>query len=462
MKNSLLFTILLVASNLAFGQSIPNGDFESWTTKAYYSPDSGWYTSNVQSLSKEDSLTVWKVPGSVGQAIHIQTAIVGTDTLQAYISNTAGDPTRGQGGMPYSQKPTALTGYYKCNVIAGDTGGIIVIFKKAGAIIGTPAQLAFIGNVSTYTAFSVPITLGVTPDSMIIAATSSNLLNNNIGLQSGSWLELDQLAFTGPGITQGIVNGSFDSWSATSSDKPNGWQSGSSRNTTNVGKTTDHYSGSYALMLQTEVGGSNPSVAEVTTGQVSDSFGPRGGLPYTKMTDTLTGYYKYTTSGTDTGHVFLYVSKSGVNIGGNSYNCLPTSTWTYFQIPFSASITPDSLRVDIVSSSWTSAVPGSTLYIDKLQLKSQPLSINHVNSGVGFVSIYPNPVGDVLHLNLNNNIQGDIELRLYNVTGKLVLSNNYTPTNNSISVPVSQLAGGVYFYEIKNNGIVISDKFVKQ
>lgn len=462
MKNSLLFSILLVVSNIALAQSIPNGDFESWTSKAYYSLDSGWYTSNMESLPKGDSLTVWKVAGMSGQAIHIQTAIVGPDTLKAYITNTTGDPTQGQGGMPYSQKPTALVGYYKCNVMTGDTAGIIVFFKKSGSIIGPPFILTFTGNTSTYTAFTVPISLGITPDSMIIAATSSNLLNNDIGLKSGSWLELDQLAFTGPGVTQGIVNGSFDSWTATSSDKPNGWQSNTGNRTNNISKTTDHYSGAYALMLQTLTGDTNPRVGEVTTGQVSDIYGPHGGLPYTKMTDTLTGYYKYTTPGTDSGHIYLYVSKNGSNIGGSGYHCLPTSTWTYFQIPFSASMAPDSIRVDIISSSWASAVPGSTLYVDKLQLKSQPLSINHVNSGAGFVSIYPNPVGDILHLNIDSHIQGNIELRLYDVNGKMVLANNYSTTNNSISVVVSQLASGVYFYEIKNDGIVISDKFIKQ
>ncbi|MBA3827336.1 MAG: hypothetical protein H0X33_00215 [Taibaiella sp.] len=160
MKKIVLFSILLIACNNGWGQSLPNGDFELWHTTSYNNPDSGWYTSNIQSLTAEDSITVWKVPGVVGQAMHIQTAIVGSDTLMAYITNSLqGDPIKGQGGMPYAQKPTALTGFYKCNVKAGDTAGIIVLFKKAGTIIAPPFKLAITGSTAAYTAFTIPLTL---------------------------------------------------------------------------------------------------------------------------------------------------------------------------------------------------------------------------------------------------------------------------------------------------------------
>jgi hypothetical protein len=462
-RYNLLILILLMSGNIVFGQSIPNGDFESWNTKAYFNLDSGWYNSNIKSLSLHDSLTVWKVPGFIGQAIHIQTAIVGSDTLEAYITNSAGDPTKAQGGVPYSQKPIALTGYYKCNVMSGDSAGVIVIFKTAGSVIAVPSKVAFTGSTSVFTPFSIPIAaLPLTPDTIIIAAASSNLLNNSIGLQSGSWLELDQLTFVGAPTFQPIVNGSFDAWVSASFDLLSGWQAQAGGQGNGVTKTTDHYSGSYAVMLQTYQGDHGPNQAQLTTGLMTKNNGPHGGLPYTKTADTLTGYYKYTTPGGDSGQVFINVTKSGSPVGGTLYRCPAAATWTYFQIPFSASSTPDSIRVDLVSSSFTNPKNGSTFYVDKMQLKPQPLSINRVNGGAGIVSIYPNPVVDVLHLSLNSHIEGAIELRLYDVNGQLVLSTHYNTTNGDISVPVGQLATGTYVYEIKNNGIVISDKFVKQ
>ncbi|MBA3827335.1 MAG: T9SS type A sorting domain-containing protein [Taibaiella sp.] len=241
------------------------------------------------------------------------------------------------------------------------------------------------------------------------------------------------------------------------------WQAqASGKGASGVSKTTDHYSGNYAIMLQTQSSGSNGGAAQVTTGRMSNNNGPQGGLPYTKMTDTLTGYYKYTTSGTDSGQIFVNLSKSGNPVGGNIYHCVATTAWTYFQIPFSASITPDSIRVDLISSSWTSAVTGSTLYVDKMQLKSQPLSINHVTSAAGNVSTYPNPVDGVLHINTGNYFMGNIALRLFDINGKVVLQKNYNADNPDIAIPVSQFAKGIYFYELRNNDLIIRDKFVKQ
>jgi len=465
MKKWILFSVVLFAAAIAaHAQSIPNGDFESWNSKVYSNPDSSWYTSNDQTLAVDDSLTVWKVAGIVGQAIHIQTAIVGTDTLGAYITNSNGDPRKGIGGMPYTQKPTALVGFYRCNIMTGDSGAIIVLFKNSGTIIAAPGKLAFTGSTSTFTAFTIPIpALPLTPDTVIIAATSSNLINNNIGLKSGSWLELDQLTFTGTGITEGIVNGSFDAWVSNTFDLLTGWhtQPGGQRGNGVTKISSGAYSGSYAVMLQTLAGDNNPNTAQVCNGLFTKNSGPHGGLPYTKTADTLTGYYKYTAVGTDTGQIFVELSKSGSNVGGNTFYCLPKSTWTYFQIPFSASSTPDTILVDLVSSSWNTPNVGSMLYLDKVQLKSQPLNVNIINSGAGIVSIYPNPVNDVLHLKLNNKLEGTSELKIVDMSGKVVFRQNFDALT-TVDIPVHQLSAGIYFYEINNNGAVIHDKFTKQ
>src|SRR5947209_4417046 len=133
MRHTLLIVLLAITviyGKRANAQACPNGDFENWTTHSYDQPDTGWFTSNPQSLGMHDTLTVWKVPGYSGQAIHIQTAIIGTDTMQAYIVNTPGDPSSGMGGVPYSQQPTAIAGYYRYNLPGNDSAALWVIFKK--------------------------------------------------------------------------------------------------------------------------------------------------------------------------------------------------------------------------------------------------------------------------------------------------------------------------------------------
>ena len=179
MKKILLTSsLILLAGWAAWAQSCPNGDFENWNIYPYSVPDSGWFNSNPQSVAKADSLTVWPVTGVVGQAVHIQTAIIGTDTLQAYVINTLGDPKTGTGGMPYSQQPTSINGYYRYHMVGADSALMIIEFKKAGSVIAT-TQFAYrnaSGDITTFTPFSFPLaTIPVVPDSVIIGLASSNL-----------------------------------------------------------------------------------------------------------------------------------------------------------------------------------------------------------------------------------------------------------------------------------------------
>ena len=91
-----------------------------------------------------------------------------------------------------------------------DTGFLFIGFIKGGNIY-YDKLIPFYGNVSSFTFFNDSMNLPFAPDSMVIEAISSNLVNF-VGINSGSWIELDKLTFTGTGITQQIANGSFDSW----------------------------------------------------------------------------------------------------------------------------------------------------------------------------------------------------------------------------------------------------------
>lgn len=63
--------------------------------------------------------------------------------------------------------------------------------------------------------------------------------------------------------------------------------------------------------------------------------------------------------------------------------------------------------------------------------------------------IYPNPASDVLHVSVENNIVGQMYLRLTDGFGKLHWSGNYT-TNNMV-IPVSDYPRGVYMLELRTS-----------
>jgi len=471
MRKLLLFLPVFLLAIYAGAQDCPNGDFENWVSHPYNVPDSNWYTSNVQSLSQADTLTVWKVTGHSGQAIHLQTAIIGTDTLQAYAINTAGDPKSGSGGVPYTQKPTSITGYYRYNMVANDSALMIIEFKKAGVVISA-TQFTFrnvSGSISTFTAFSFPLNaIPATPDSVIIGIASSNL--EGTGIQSGSWLEIDELAFAGTGITEPIAGGSFDSWTAQTVDNPSSWTAEThGDNGTGVAKSTDHRAGSYSVQLTTQPGrsgggsGNSVEVSQITTGNYSPNSGPRGGLPYTRTSDTISGFYKYIPAGTDTGMLLVMLTASGTVVGGANHFFNAASAWTYFEMPFSAGTTPDTIRIDIQSGSWTADTAGSVLKVDYLQLKSQPLlAVNDLTNAAAKVLAYPNPANDVFNLRFDKVPAGSVNAKIYDLMGRVIDSRNYTAAPSVISFQVGYLPTGMYFYEVSNNGNIMRDKFMKK
>ncbi|MCB4798389.1 S8 family serine peptidase [Neotamlana laminarinivorans] len=73
------------------------------------------------------------------------------------------------------------------------------------------------------------------------------------------------------------------------------------------------------------------------------------------------------------------------------------------------------------------------------------------------LSIYPNPVTDLLFINTGSEIDVKVTYRIVNMVGQIVKQGK-----NSKEVDVSRLDSGVYFIEIKNGENIISKKFIKQ
>ncbi len=67
-----------------------------------------------------------------------------------------------------------------------------------------------------------------------------------------------------------------------------------------------------------------------------------------------------------------------------------------------------------------------------------------------FVSVYPNPCNDILHL--ENNFSNDAAIAIYDITGKLVME--HSSITNDISV--SRLSSGIYTFTIARDGNTIS------
>jgi aldose sugar dehydrogenase len=82
-------------------------------------------------------------------------------------------------------------------------------------------------------------------------------------------------------------------------------------------------------------------------------------------------------------------------------------------------------------------------YVDPLPTKDETLE--------SLVKVWPNPVSDVLQIELNNQIQGDVNATLMNLTGRTIKNlDNLTTGLNSINL--SDVVSGMYIINIQAGG----------
>jgi hypothetical protein len=178
------------------------------------------------------------------------------------------------------------------------------------------------------------------------------------------------------GNTQTISNAGFESWSnQLLYENPDNY---SSSNPLSIGalgepnalKTTDAWSGDFAVALETVSTSENPVKGAVYIGQVGEEM-IWGGTPYTERADSVTGYVKYDVMPGDTAYVGVLFKKLGQPLG----ICLATfigtqEAYQYFSQPvqwFIPIVTPDTIAVAILSSAlFGDAIVGSKLTVDNI------------------------------------------------------------------------------------------------
>lgn len=392
MKHVYLFLLALGFSAQLWGQAVPNPGFENWDADTSDQLD-GWYNSNLQALFAMGFPNVTPTADAhAGTAVHMESYNPPSGFLFGYISNSPDDPMLGIGGTPWATDPDSLVFWAKHDIITGDTAIGLVTFKAGGAVLSTDF-FTLTGTQPVYTRYAFPLTCPSTPDSVIIAVASSNAISMS-GMAAGSWLQLDDMSFTSAGT---IPNGDFEAWTTRVTLDPQAWFSADDFGDTTelVTRSTDAVAGNYSAQLTSRYSIPAGRVREgfITTGQFSDTV-LHGGIPYSLMTDTLCGFYKYMPSAGDSCILGAVFSQSGSIFYVAATRLAPASTWTWFEIPFALGLAPDTVRIDVWSSDPSPGhfpVDGSILMIDSLRFKSDPVTGVLTGRPAFLWSVYPNP-----------------------------------------------------------------------
>lgn len=478
----LILTIALIGTIVfkidAQTPSIPNGNFENWTTSTFENPQNYIWTSNIDAFRNGTPFNIIKSNDAYhgNFAVRMTTEIANGDTVPGIFVNVdpkSDNPANWHGGFAYDQQATGMRGYYKSSINSPDTGFVMAFFYKSGTMIGMYG-FYFYGTHNDYTPFSFDFNpaLPTAPDTIIFGAGSSNFANM-ANMRNGSMLMLDSISFTGVNSQPALMNGDFELWQTTTIDKPADWflQRGGEENLTGgVSKSTDAKAGNYAIELTTYVGErNNTNIAQpgqISTGWYYDNCNSncyeQGGFPFTNQIDTLAFWYKYSPQGGATAGVNLTFKKNGNYINNTGTILSSSATYQYVEIPFNNGQIPDSVIVDLYSSMWQDSSLthiGSSLKIDEIHFKSQPLSTGIFNSQINnTIRVFPNPSSEKITLNYTECSGQQIELTMFNALGQKVYSNKSLDKSGITTLDVSKFEDGIYFLHMTSNNKTIYTK----
>jgi len=187
-------------------------------------------------------------------------------------------------------------------------------------------------------------------------------------------------------------NGGFENWNSTTCEHPAAFANSNSESVIrcnsgcNVVKSTDFYSGNFALELTTYLGAADTCFGYVVSSPSPNGGNPcswSGGIPFNQVPTGIRGYYKSTLTNPDSAGILVAFRNNGVCLGVYMYKFGGNqSTYTPFNFTFNPPLAgaPDTLMFAAVSSDVFAgmALGGSMIKLDSISLVgvTQPAALN--------------------------------------------------------------------------------------
>lgn len=275
-------------------------------------------------------------------------------------------------------------------------------------------------------------------------------------------------------FSQDIPNNSFETWytAAEGHEDPEGWSTANP--TTNVipiyvlttEKTEDSYDGSFAAKLTSQTVLTFVAPGFVTLGDFDIDIWTQetsitGGIEYNLYPDKLNLYYKYSPESGDSFRIGMWMLRvDGFEVPDTVATALydgseEQTEYTYLSIPveYRNGFEPEILNIIGVSSNPDNPVAGSVLYIDKFELEYSTGIIENQNKEE---LRFTNPAKNFI---LINDYFTGSEINIYTINGQFVKSIFLREGN---SVNIADLSSGMYIISMIKDGIIHSQKLVKE
>ena len=462
--NFVILNLFFMVSALLPAQVNPS--FENWTKTVYYQEPVGYLTFNFQSYFLTGTPNASKVPGVSGSAMRLETVVSGQDTIAGFATNARGNIFAG--GQAYSGQPDSIRITCRYSMVGNDSATFFLIFKAFSVPMINIINIG--GSSSNFVTITRPLNLFIAADSLIMVASSSNLLSNAV---AGSWIEIDKIEFVGANVDT-LVNYDFNDWFDVASEEPDGWFSinllgaitGGVNPPVPVKKSTDASDGQLACeltALELDIFGSKTVMAVVANSPIFFGGG-NGGVPFTQKPTKFKFDYKYAPVGNDTAFGMIsFGDANGDSINGGGVPLFASAGYqtAELDIDWTGKPAPDSMLVAFSASSLDgNGTIGSKLTVDHIVLEYSTGIETPVPGFGNGISLYPNPAGDVLYFKLDDELRGEASLRIYDMIGRIVAERSLNG-EDLIALDISRLSAGQYLYELRKEGKVVSGKFAK-
>jgi hypothetical protein len=454
-----LVIILLLPFTFGYSQEIPNAGFENWSAVSFFEEPEPYSTTNSLSYMIGDTIAVSKSTDAYAgtYSARLETMAFGADTVTGLMM--VGE-IRGQnivGGVPFTTRPTALTGFVKYNLVGGDELTIICLFTRQGLPLGSIQQY-YSGTQENFTQVTIPVNWIIpflTPDSLKVVISNTKTYTTG---HPGSIVYVDHFQFSN---NDAFPNGEFENWTMLSDMEPDNWTTLNYITTTSgtpyATKTNDKHSGNWAIQIRNVTSFVGETIGYLTNGEFQ-GFSSIGGLPVDQNPSLVSGYYKYTPIGNDiaqaaiTSYYYDLEGDSAVILEQQMINLPPAADYTYFEVPLLYNSDPmaDTINISFAAGMMENGLtPGSKLFLDDIAIDYYPVSVKEQAMNDNGLIVYPNPARD--HINVMNKTAVFFSgiFRLYDNLDREIysISIDIQPgTGSKVNLP--GLEEGLYFYTI--------------
>ena len=285
-----------------------------------------------------------------------------------------------------------------------------------------------------------------------------------------------------------IPNPSFETWTATgSAHEATGW--GSLNGTTGTfsvytcdsGMTTPVPDGSSFIKLTsktltiplppTSIVVPGVAVTGVINVVVSPfSYNVKGGFPNTTRPQSLKGKFQHMGFGADHGRIVTALTKWNSTTSSRDTVAISDTTltgmemsWADFTFPltYKKGIFPDSAII-LMSSSTTTPVANSYLWVDNLSFFGSVASVDPLNNATHSVAIYPNPASGQASIAFYSNNGADVRFTLSDISGKIIksFSSHAVRGSNEVPLDLKGCAQGMYIVKIIDESGTVEKKLM--